>query len=458
MKKIKNRAVAVLLLAALVALGLGLFVVRLAINGSAWAAVASAQGAGVSSGAANAKGTLTDRHGVVLAGVTDGRRTFADSEEVRTATLHAVGDTAGNIGTGAMKLFASDLIGYNFITGAYSWTGEGRTLALSIDAYLNVEAYKALDGRRGAVMVMDYVTGEVLCMVSSPSFDPADPPKNIDADPAYEGVYLNRAISAAYTPGSVFKLLTAAAAIENIPDISSRVFNCEGTLETGHGTVVCAGVHGEISFKDAFAASCNSAFGEIALILGADTLEEYAVKYGLTQSLTINGVATARGSFKKAKPNTADLAWSGVGQHGDLVCPAAVLRFVGAIANGGVAAKMELIARSGLSGFLTGMLPGPLPFTGNRIMDKDTAAQLGAMMGYNAEKTYGADNYPGLELHAKTGTAEVGPDSKPHSWFAGYITNDGYPLAFVVIVENGGSGASTAGPIANKVLQLAIRS
>ena len=452
MKKIKNRAVAVLLLAALVALGLGLFVVRLAFNGSAWAAVATTQGA-QSVSTENARGTLTDRSGVVLAGVTNNKRSYAENETVRIATLHAVGDRAGNIGTGALKLFASDLIGYNFFSGAYSWTGEGQTVALALDSYLNTEAYNAFDGRRGAIMVMDYVTGEILCMVSSPAFDPDDPPKNIDEDPAYEGAYLNRALSAAYTPGSVFKLVTAAAAIENIPDVSERVFHCEGKLETAHGTVVCSGVHGDLSFKDAFAASCNSAFGELALELGADTLEEYAAKYGLTQRLTVAGIQTVRGNFDKAAPGTADLAWSGVGQHGDLVCPAAVLRFVGAIANGGLAAKMELKAK----GIVSRLLPeAQYLVTGTRIMQKETAAQLGAMMGYNVTKSYGADNFPGLELHAKTGTAEVGPDSKPHSWFTGYITNEGRSLAFVVLVENGGSGASAAAPIANKVLRMAV--
>ena len=452
MKKIKNRAIAVLLLAAFMVLGLMLFVGRLAINGSAWAAVAAAQGTGVSGGAVNAIGTLTDRNGVVLAGIDDGRRSFAKGAELRKATLHTVGDRAGNIGTGALRVFASDLIGYNFFTGAYSRDGEGNTVALTIDSGLNLAAYKALDGRRGAVMVMDYTTGEILCMVSNPAFDPVEPPKNIDGNPAYEGVYLNRAISAVYTPGSVFKLLTAAAAIEKIPDIDDRVFNCEGTLDTGHGTIKCSGVHGELSFRDAFAVSCNSAFGEMALLLGADVLNGYAAKYGFTEKTSVGGVATARGSFAKAEPDTADLAWSGVGQHGDTVCPAAILRFVGAIANGGVAAKMEVRAKGGLSGFFSKL---PL-FSGDRIMRKDTAEQLAEMMGYNVAKSYGAANFPGLELHAKTGTAEVGSAVKPHSWFAGYITNEGKPLAFVVVVENGGSGISAAAPVANKVLQRAI--
>ena len=480
MKRVKNRAVAVLLLAALTVLGLCVFTVRLATNGRAWASYAAAQssggqgsggqsgggqsGAGQSSGgqsgggqsgagqgsagARSATGTLTDRNGLVLASVDDnGKRVFAESTELRKAALHVTGDRAGNIGTGALTMFAADLTGYNFFTGAYSRDWAGKTVELTIDAGLNAEAYKALDGRRGAVMVMNYITGEILCMVSSPTFDPENPPAGVDTDPSYEGAYLNRAISAAYTPGSTFKLLTAAAAIESIPDVNDRVFTCDGTLETSHGTVKCSGVHGAITFKDAFAVSCNSAFGELALELGADKLEEYAEKYGLTGQTSISGIKTVKGNFDAAEPDTADLAWSGVGQYGDLLCPAAVLRFAGAIANEGVAATMKL-KTGGAAGIFSG--------GGERIIKKETARKLSEMMAYNVTKTYGAGNYPGLELHAKTGTAEVGPDSKPHAWFSGFITNEGFPLAFVVVVENGGSGAMAAGPVANRVLQRAI--
>ena len=84
-----------------------------------------------------------------------------------------------------------------------------------------------------------------------------------------------------------------------------------------------------------------------------------------------------------------------------------------------------------------------------------TASALSDMMSYNVESNYGSWNYPGLEMHAKTGTAEFG-DGTSHAWFAGYITNSDAPLAFVVLVEHGGSGYSVASPIANTVLQQAV--
>ena len=447
MKKVKNRALCALLLVAVAIIGLGYYIIKYAVSGGEWAG-ASFNSTVYSSGTL-AIGTLNDRNGVVLSGVTDGKRTFADNADVRKSTLHAVGDLQGNIGTGALKVYAPELIGYNIVTGSYSRAGGGKTVALALDSRLNVEAYKALNGRRGVVMVMNYKTGEILCMVSNPTFDPSKPPSKIDSDPAYEGVYINRAISSAYTPGSTYKLLTAAAAIENISDIYDRKFECTGSLKTGHGSVTCNKTHGKLGFQEALTVSCNSVFGELALELGADKLAKYAENYGLSERTKVGGITTAKGNFDKGESDTADLAWSGVGQFNNTVCPAAMLRYVGAIANDGKAVEMKLLKKDGISSVL--------PSGSKRVVRSDTAQTLGAMMDYTVHQKNVAGNFPGLQLHAKTGTAEVGGGKNPHAWFAGYITNEGYPLAFVVVVENGGGGFATASPIANRVLQAAIK-
>jgi peptidoglycan glycosyltransferase len=288
-------------------------------------------------------------------------------------------------------------------------------------------------------MVMNWQTGEILCMVSVPTFDPNNPPRNIDDDPGYEGVYINRGISAAYTPGSVYKLLTAAAAIENIGGISDRTFHCEGSMRAGDGTINCPNPHGTLTLKDALAVSCNGMFAELSLELGAGTLERYARRYGLSERNSIGRVRTAAGNFEKAEQDTAALAWSGIGQHTNTVCPAAMMRFAGAIANGGVAAPMRLTQKNGFA-------------PGNRIIKRDTAQRLGEMMAHHTR-----GSFPGLTMHAKSGTAEVGGGLKPHAWFAGYIGNEGFPLAFVVVVENGGGGAAVAGEVANRVLRTAVK-
>ena len=442
MIRVKNRAFSALVLVIIMVLGLAIYIIKFAATGDDWVSAALHT-------SAFEGGMFTDSNGVMLATMQNGKRVYAESADIRRSTLHTVGDSAGFIGTGALTVFASDLVGYNAITGAYSMSGEGRTVKLTVNAGLAVEAYKALDGRRGTVMVMNYKTGEVLCMTSSPTFDPSNPPESVDSDPRYEGVYINRAISAAYAPGSTFKLLTAAAAIENIQDVFERIFTCDGELATEKGTVICNGVHENVTFSEALAVSCNCAFGELAMELGAETLAKYATKYGLSERTTVNEIKTAAGNFDKAEPDTADLAWSGIGQYNDSVCPAAMLRFVGAIANDGVAVDMSLISKDGISSLV--------PFGRHRIMKKETARLLSEMMDYVNRSAGIRSGFPNLSIHAKTGTAEVGGGKKPHAWFTGFIRNEGYPLAFVVVVENGGTGLSIAGPVANRVLQAAIK-
>jgi len=440
MNKVNTRALSVLILVAIALLGIGFYMVRYIIFGSDWASAPF--NSSVFRRGVLVVGTVSDRNGVILADVVDGRRTFAENFDVRRSTLHVVGDADGNIGTGALTVFASELMGYNLITGSYSLTGAGRHLSLTIDSQLNSVALRALDGRRGVVLVSNYKTGEIISLVSGPTYDPADPPRNVDTT-ALEGVYVNRAIQSAFIPGSTFKLVTAAAAIEQIRDVSERVFVCTGELETERGTVTCSGVHGTLGIARGMQVSCNIVFGELAIELGADTMARYAERFDLSDRTTVSGITTAKGNFDKADPDTADLAWSGVGQYNNTVCPATMLRFVGAIANDGTAVELSFRERTRMNSVL--------PPRTERLLDASTAQRLAEMI--RIENT---QNFPGLEIFAKSGTAQVGGGNEPHAWYVGYIANENHPYAFVVLVENGGSGTGTAAPIANRVLQEAI--
>ena len=434
MKRVKRRAWSALILAAALILGLGVYTYRFAVYGRDWANFRANQS--VWETGTLAMGTVTDRNGAVLADIADGKRVYSDDAETRIATLHAVGDAGGNIGTGALRVFADRLSGYNPVTGVSGGSG---TVTLSIDAELCKIAYAALAGRKGAVMVSDYTTGEILCMVSAPSYDPT---VGFDeSDSAYDGAYLNRCLSAAYTPGSVFKLVTMAAAIEHIDGLSRRSFHCDGTVTVDGNEIVCTAAHGDQTIEQALANSCNCAFAEMSLELGGKRLKEYADKFGLTEQLNLSGVHTAAGNFDAGEKGSADLAWSGIGQYTDLVCPAALLRYVGAIANGGVSEGPVLLAGS------------RAPST--RLLDADTADTLKAMMSYNVAWGYGNWNFPGLNICAKTGTAEVG-DGTSHAWFAGFLDDPDHPYAFVVVIENGGGGLRNAAPVANAVLQQAV--
>lgn len=437
MRKIKARSGFALIISAALVFGLGIYALRLIKYGEQWAMFPANQS--VFTNGVLDTGTVEDRNGLVLASAGNGIFTYADNESVRRACLHAVGDYGGNFGTGALSVFSDKLASFNLINGVASLLEKGGTVVLSIDSDLNVAALNSLSGRRGAVMVSNYKTGEILCMVSTPTYDPVNPP-DIN-QPVYEGVYINRCLGATFTPGSVFKLVTLAASLEKIQDIYTRTFTCNGSVQVGADTVRCTGYHGQQTIEQALANSCNCAFSELAQELGADVLQEYTDKLGFLSSIDISGVDTASGSFDKAQAGTSNLSWSAIGQYNDLITPVSMLRFVSAVAGGGTVRELTLL-KSGKG-------------SDTVLIRPETAAKIGEMMSYNVNYTYGTWQFPGLNVHAKSGTAEIG-DGSSHAWFAGYIEDQANPLAFTVMIEKGGGGLANAGPVANAVLQAAV--
>lgn len=424
MKKVKRRATAALLIAALLVVGLAVYLVRLADDGGAWASYFSGGTPG---------GTILDRNGVVLYSSDEDGCSFAEDWSTRVSCYHLLGDPNGNVRTGALRQFRDRLAGYSFVEGATS----GKTISLSVDSTLNVTACSALAGRSGAVMLMDYTTGEVLCMVSSPGDDPENP----SSEPA-DGTYLNKCLSSSFTPGSVFKLVTLAAAIDNIPDLFERSLWCEGEMIVDGALLTCTGSHGSQTIEQALANSCNCAFGTLALELGPELMAEYAEKLGMTASLQLDGMDVLPGSFTKGEAGSVGLAWSGVGQYEDLVCPYAMLRYVSAIANGGSVYEPTLLGHGSLD-------------RETELLSAETAQRIAEMMNYNVQNAYGSWVFPGLDVSAKTGTAEVG-DGTSHAWMTGFLNDPAHPYAFVVILEHAGGGLANAGPVANTVLQAAV--
>lgn len=452
MKRIERRAIVCAFLALLLAAGLCIFLVKYGLNGGDWASSAFNRHLYDHNGVL-ATGTVLDRDGDVLSSAENGKRTYYENETVRKATLHAVGDLQGNIGTGALNAFADELTGYHLLNGTFG-AEQGADLYLTIDGRYNYEAYQALGGHAGTVAVYNYKTGEILCMVSSPSYDPLSVPGDIETNERYEGAYLNRFLSSTFTPGSVFKTVTLTAALEEIADLDTRVWDCQGTVQIGEETIICSGTHGEQTIGDAFANSCNVAFAQIAEELGADTLRKYTEKAGLTDSYSVDGLPTAKGTFAWENITVGELGWAGVGQHQDQVNPCALMVYMGAIANGGKAAVPQIIHKT-VSALGLPSLPSLTQKTG-KLVSSDTAERLAELMAENVEKTYGTKRFPNMELCAKSGTAEVGTDQTPHAWFAGFLQNEDAPYAFVVLVENGGGGNAVAGTVAGKVLDVIV--
>lgn len=445
MKKIEKRAIMCLLLAFVLLTGVGIFSYRYVAHGDDWASYEGNRD--VYNEGDLSKGKLYDTNGTLLMQNTPDGMIFNDDASVRTALMHITGDKDNNISTGANRAFTDELIGYNLINGVYSLNNAGKDVTLTLDADICATAYEALAGRSGTVGVYNYKTGEILCMVSSPTYDPVDPPSEPE-----DGVYINRFTSATFVPGSIFKLVTAAAAIENLDDAYTWEINCTGSVSYGgEYAVTDVSAHGTVDLEKALEVSCNCYFGQLAEKLGPDLLEKYTEKAGLMTSYDIDGIKTTEGTFD-FPDSGMNLAWTGIGQWEDMINPCSMMVYMGAIANGGEATHPNIVKPTT---FMGKQIDKITTKTTNMI-DSTTAASLTEMMANNVVSHYGSENFPGLSLCAKSGTAEVGDYKEPHAWFAGFLNDDSNPYAFIVLVENSGYGADVAGAVANTVLQAVV--
>lgn len=448
MKKVSGRAIFPLILAIVLLAGTVLLCVRYFAKADEWVTFSGSPH--VYTGVNLDGGVVTDRDGTLLLDSTDGRTYSADAV-TRTATMHLLGDRYGYIQAPLLGSFADDMIGFDKINGLYGAEGTEANAALTLSAAAQTAAYQALGNYHGTVGVYNYKTGEILCAVTSPSYDPDNMP-DVDADTsgAYDGVYVNRFFQAAYTPGSIFKIVTLAAAIETVPDWENLTFTCEGKTIIGGQEIICEGVHGTITLKQALAHSCNVAFGELAGKVGTKALMEYAEKLGLSESFECDGIPVKAGTVDLKDADAGDLAWAGIGQYTDQVNALTFMRAMGRIAGGGTAAEPYLMAKI-TRGEKTAY--EAKTETSSRALKAETAAKLTEYLRNNVATMYGDWQFGGLNVCAKSGTAEH-EGKTADAMFAGFCVDENCPLAFVVFVENGGSGSAVAAPIAAKVLQV----
>lgn len=453
MRRVRTRSIFVVILVLCFFAGLCYFTVNISVNADSWVQ-RSYNGHLSGSGGLEKAGKIFDRNGVVLAETVDGERIYNSDYDTRLSTLHVVGDNTLNISTAVQSVYRDSLTGFSYIWGLEmpeTFRG-GNNLTLTIDSSACKTAYEALGGKEGAVVVMNYKTGEILCSVSSKTYDPQDPPEITEEnEEEYEGAYLNRVLSSTYTPGSIFKLVTAQAAIENMADIDERVFECYGSAEIGGNEVTCMSSHGAINFEDGLAQSCNIVFAELAYELGADTMTQAAQEMGITQSFAVGDVSTVAGKYDVSQASGNDLAWSGIGQYTDLANPMQMCITMSAIANGGNRAEPYYVATQSSGDYS--------PLTAQEsstaaMLNSSTADRLKEMMRYTVETNYGDSMFGGsLTVCAKTGTAEVQEGQSNDAWMVGFTLDEDAPLAFAVVVEDGVFGLTTAGPVASAALQ-----
>lgn len=451
MNKTTKRAFAVIPVIALF-LAASIFLMYLfAANGALWSSH-KANAHVFSSGQLTNAGSVYDSFGVTLAYSSNGNRIYNSNTSIRRSTLHAVGDMSGVISTGAQSAYKKYLTGYSFINGIYSLKkyGSGNDVYLSLSAAACSAALSALNGYNGAVGAYNYKTGELLCNVSAPTYDINNVPSDLYTNPKYDGVFLNRLFSGVYTPGSVMKIITAVCAIENIPDISTRTFVCNGKINIGGSDIICMSTHGEITFSQALNKSCNCAFAEISKMLGKQKLTATANALGFNTALKADGINLAISTFDLSKANEHFVSWAGVGQYETLLNPCHMMMIAGAIANNGSGLSPSVISKvvspSGITVFKSS---SPMSSV---TMNPSTAVALRSLLRSNVELQYGDSRFPNLKMCGKTGTAEI--DGKAsHSWFVGFSLREDFPVAVVVVAENAGSGSGIAINTANAVLQ-----
>lgn len=255
------------------------------------------------------------------------------------------------VANGAETFMASYLLGFE--SGAFErlrllFTGEqarGDTVRLTIDAKLCEYASSLLSRHEGgAIVVMNYRTGELLCSTSYPDFDPRSL-SSVLQNSEDNGALINRVTQGLYPPGSTFKILTLASALENISGVMSRTYNCTGALTVDRTTVTEASsqVHGVLSVQEAFAESCNTAFASLALELGYGRLAQTASSFGFGDNFLFRDLIVYNSQYPTDNQSLDDLAWSGVGQGRVLATPLHMAMVAAAVANDGVMMEPRLM-------------------------------------------------------------------------------------------------------------------
>ena len=454
MKRLLRRTAAAYLLLIAFLLGLGFFLVSYARDGAAWA-LDSANRHIYDGGTLVTTGQITDRTGEILAQSVDGQRKYSEDSTTRRALLHLIGDSEGFITNSVQKIYGAKLAGYSMLAGVhnlkdYNMTG---SIQLTVSAKVCRTALEQLGSRKGAVSVYNYKTGEVLCMVSTPTFDPENKPDIDLNEDRYDGIYVNRVLRGLYAPGSTFKLVVAAAALENIDDIQSREFTCDGKYVASDGEIICNGKHGTLTFGEALAESCNTVFSQIAIELGPEILTAQAEKMGFNQNFKADGFSYSGGQFHVENATQSELGWAGIGQYNDMASPFNMMMIAGGIAAGGNAVVPRIIQTSNSP---LGLPTTVRLWTNTRsVMAADTACVLADMMRDAAVHSFGSSFMSEYGLCCKTGTAEIQTGEQPHSWLVGFLSDETAPLAFAIVVENGGSASSTTRSIAQRVLTVA---
>jgi len=340
----------------------------------------------------------------------------------------------------------------------------GASLQTTINAKAQQAAWNGLRGRKGAVVAIDYTTGAILAYVTAPSYDPSQLSsddlgatqkawQSLNADP--NRPMADRAGREIYPPGSSFKLITAAAALESGMTPQTKVdsptrLTLPNTSATINNSNACGGT--SVTLEQALRVSCNTAFAKIGMDLGQDVLRAQAEKFGFNSSF--GGDVNSAKSVYPANMDQAQTAMSAIGQYEVAASPLQMAVVAGAIANDGLVMQPYFVSQ--VQGADLSVVSQQTPVSLGQAVSVATAQQLQQMMQTVVKSGTGTRaQVSGLTVGGKTGTAQSDMVRAPYAWFTGYATQ--LHVAICVFVEDAGadedqSGGVTAAPIFAQVL------
>ncbi len=410
------------------------------------------------------RGSIIDRNGKILAyseKTDDSIKRYYNFDNLYS---HVIGYNYKDYGkSGLESAYNSELLNFKEnatlqeIQKIITPNMEGNSLKLTIDHNLQQYSRELLKGKKGAIIAMNPKTGEIYSMVSQPDFNPntlGEQWNNIMEDP--DSPFLNRATTGLYPPGSIFKVITAATALES-PNIDQD-FECKGSLEVEGYTIKDyeESGHGNIDLAEALVKSCNTYFANMGLQLGKDKLGEVADRFMINKKIPFD-LPTKKSSFPyKENLGKTDIAASSFGQGKVLVTPLNMVMVASAISNNGKVVKpilvKEIISPKG------NLIKTNETIVLSQGMDEFYADKLKDMMVEVVDRGTGRNaQIEGVRVAGKTGTAE-NASGKAHAWFIGFAPADEPKVAVCVVLEDDGStGGKSAAPIARNIMAEAMK-
>ncbi len=333
----------------------------------------------------------------------------------------------------------------------------GDNVYTTLDTHLQEVAFNALSARKGAIIVSDPTTGEILAMVSKPDFDPntiAEDWNSLLADKSPDAKLLNRATQGLYPPGSTFKIVTALAYIREHPEnYKDYRFSCNGKFSYDGDTISCyhGENHGAVDFVSSFAKSCNSSFANIGLAVERKTFDDTLEDLLFNTELPLTMNYSKSKAVYEADTSSSDVMQLSIGQGTTAVSPIHMNMITCAIANKGVLMKPYLV--SSIKSATGKIIKSYNSEEYKRLMSEKESAALTEVMEAVVQSGTGT-KLKGLSYTAagKTGSAEYNTaTSDSHAWFTGFAPVDNPEIAVTIIVEDAGSGGSYAVPIAKRI-------